>query len=439
VAALIVGAVLASAAACTSSDSGVSTGLVSRSTVTEVVDAPASVTARAAATLTAPADGTISALAVGPGTTVTKGTVLAVVDSPQAEQRLVDATEALDAADNVGSRSTVDLVSLQSTIDSAENDALAAARSAAEKVSDPDVRAALLAEVDASQKRYDAAAATSRRILGQVEQGIANLADGLSALGQAQQAQAKAAYDLAKSNVDALTLRAPISGVVQLSGPPGGGNGSALNQLLAGATGSTPDTSSGQSDQGLTGVDDVVALGDRVSAGESIVTIVDVSEIGLVGEVDETDVLLVSPGIAADVELDAAPGQTYEAVVRTVDVLPTPSARGGVAYRIRLAFTDLTAANGGEPPPMPRPGMSAVAHLRVRAAVDAISVPASAVFSTDIGSAVWLVGPDGRAIRQAVVLGVQGEDVVAVIRGLRPGQRIVVTGTDKVSAGDKLP
>jgi multidrug efflux pump subunit AcrA (membrane-fusion protein) len=439
VAALVVGAVLASAAACTSSDSGVSTGLVNRSTVTEVVDAPASVTARAAATLTAPADGTISALAVGPGTTVTKGAVLAVVDSPQAEQRLVDATEALDAAGNVGSRSTVDLVSLQSTIDSAENDALAAARSAAEKVSDPNVRAALLAEVDASQKRYDAAAATSRRILGQVEQGIENLADGLSALGQAQRAQAKAAYDLAKSNVDALTLRAPISGVVQLSGPPGGGNDSALNQLLAGTTGSTLGTSSGQTDQALTGVDDVVALGDRVSAGQSIVTIVDVSEIGLVGEVDETDVLLVSPGIAADVELDAAPGQTYEAVVRSVDVLPTPSARGGVAYRVRLAFTTSTAAKGGEPPPTPRPGMSAVAHLRVRSAINAISVPASAVFSTDNGSAVWLVGPDGRAVRQAIVLGVLGEDVVAVTKGLHPGQRIVVTGTDKVSAGDKLP
>src|SRR5262249_20350446 len=161
---------LASAAACTSSDSGVTTGLVSRSTVTEVVDAPASVTARAAATLTAPSDGTISVLAVGPGATVSKGTVLAVVDSPQAQQRLADRTEALAGADKVGSRWTVDLVSLQSTIGSAETDALAAARAAAGMGSDPDVRAALLAEVDASQKRCDAAAASSRRILGQVEQ-----------------------------------------------------------------------------------------------------------------------------------------------------------------------------------------------------------------------------------------------------------------------------
>jgi multidrug efflux pump subunit AcrA (membrane-fusion protein) len=439
VAALVIGAVLTSAASCTSSDNGVTVGSVGRSTVTEVVDVPASVTARAAATLTAPADGTISALTVQPGATVAKGTVLAVVDSPQAQQRLADATDALNAADNVGASSTVDLVSLQSTIDSAEADALAAARAAADKVSDPDVRAALLAQVDASQKRYDAAAATSRRILGEVQQGIESLTDGLSALSQAQRAQAKAAYDLAKSNVDALTLRAPISGVVQLSGPAGSSGDSSLNQLLAGATGTGTDSSSGSTDQGLTGVDDVVALGDQVSAGQTIVTVVDVSEIGLVGEVDETDVLLVAAGVPADVELDAAPGQTYEAVVRTIDVLPTPSARGGVAYKVHLAFTDSTAANGGQAPPTPRPGMSAVAHLRVRSAVDAISVPASAVFSTDNGNAVWLVGSDGRLHQQAIVLGVQGEDVVAVTKGLQPGQRVVVTGTDKVSAGDKAP
>jgi hypothetical protein len=75
------------------------------------------------------------------------------------------------------------------------------------------------------------------------------------------------------------------------------------------------------------GVDDILAPGDRVSAGASVVTIIDVSEIGLVGEVDETDVLLVSPGITADVELDAAPGLRFEATVGTVDLLPTPSNR----------------------------------------------------------------------------------------------------------------
>jgi RND family efflux transporter MFP subunit len=185
----------------------------------------------------------------------------------------------------------------------------------------------------------------------------------------------------------------------------------------------------------VAGVDDVLAVGDRLFTGDAVVTIVDVSEIGLQGEVDETDVLLVSPGVVADVELDAAPGVRYRATVSTVDLLPTPSARGGVAYRIRLTLD--TEADEGQRPPTPRPGMSAVAHLRVRTAEAAVAVPASAVFTSEIGDTVWVLR-DGRAQRQRVEVGVQGEDLVEIRAGVAPGDRVVITGTDRVSAGQEL-
>ena len=51
-----VAAVSLTAAACTSSDNGIALDTVRTATVVEVVDVPASVTARAVATLTAPAD-----------------------------------------------------------------------------------------------------------------------------------------------------------------------------------------------------------------------------------------------------------------------------------------------------------------------------------------------------------------------------------------------
>jgi HlyD family secretion protein len=208
----------------------------------------------------------------------------------------------------------------------------------------------------------------------------------------------------------------------------GGAGGGAGVAGAAGAVGSGANA-------GVVGVDDVLAVGDRVSTGDAVVTIVDVSEIGLQGEVDETDVLLVTPGVAADIELDAAPGVPYHATVRTVDLLPTPSARGGVAYRIRLAFT--AGADEGQQPPTPRPGMSAVAHLRVRTAEGAVSVPASAVFTSELGNTVWVLR-DGRAERQRVDLGVQGEDLVEIRSGVLPGDRVVVAGTDKVAAGQEL-
>ena len=63
-------------------------------------------------------------------------------------------------------------------------------------------------------------------------------------------------------------------------------------------------------------------------------TEVDTSALSLAADVDETDSLLVAPGVTASVELDAAPGARYDAKVESVDVLPSQSARGGVSYRV---------------------------------------------------------------------------------------------------------
>jgi len=102
-------------------------------------------------------------------------------------------------------------------------------------------------------------------------------------------------------------------------------------------------------------VDDAATVGTQVGPGTLIATIVDVSSLGLIAQVDETDILLVSPGVPASVELDAAPGATYRATVMTTDVLPTTSTSGGVAYRVRLSLGDRRYSDG-RPAPTPRPG-----------------------------------------------------------------------------------
>ena len=59
------------------------------------------------------------------------------------------------------------------------------------------------------------------------------------------------------------------------------------------------------------------------------------------------------------------------------------------------------------------------------------------VWVADGGDAVWLVR-DGSAVRQPVRVGVQGEDLVEVLSGLSTGDRVVVSGADKVSAGQDV-
>jgi RND family efflux transporter MFP subunit len=257
---------------------------------------------------------------------------------------------------------------------------------------------------------------------------VASLSDAVGALSSAQKLQARQAYDLASAAVDALTLKAPVSGVVQLGGPSSAAASPSLSSLLAGGA---PAAAAGPPP----GVDTAVPAGAYVAAGTPIATIVDTARLGLSAEVDETDVLLVKPGGKASVEFDAVAGATYQATVRSIDLLPTTSATGGVSYRVRLDLGRGTGSDGGAAP-VPRPGMSAVVRLRVRQATDAITVPVSAVINSDGRDTVWTVR-DGHYRQVPVTIGVQGEDVVQVTGGLTPGQRIVVSGADRVHQGDK--
>jgi HlyD family secretion protein len=446
-----IAAVSLTAASCGDDSSGVSLGAAARATVVEVVDAPAAVTARAAATLSAPADGTLSELRVTAGARVRSGQVLAVIDSPSAQDRLKQARRALSAARRSGGGGFGGLGGLggaQRATDRAARRAFAHARAAANRITDPALRKALLAQVTAAQRQYAAATTAAGQAIRGVQRGVASLSSAMGALSAAQRLQAQQAYDLASSGVDALTLRAPIAGVVQLGGPGGGSGSQSLTDLLGAASGALPGglPGAGGASAGLPsasgaaplpGVDGAIPVGGRVTAGTAVLTVVDLSDLGLLAEVDETDVLLVKPGGTATVELDAARGVEYQATVRSVDVLPTQSTRGGVSYRVRLSLRGGRSPDGTAAP-TPRPGMSAVAHLQVRQAADAVTVPAAAVFSAEGRDAVWVVR-DGKAERVDVTVGVQGQDLVQIVSGLADGQQVVVRGTDQVHAGQEIP
>jgi HlyD family secretion protein len=426
------------AASCDDDTSDVALGTATRATVVENVEASGSVTARSAATLTAPAAGTLAALRAQPGDRIRKGQVVAVIDSPTAQRRLADAEEAVRQAERsrVHTGGTIDLTAARRSTDDDARDAFAAARDAAERIADPAQRTALLTQVAAAQRRYAASSAALGRLVRSLQRGIAGLGAAANALSAAQRLQAAQAYDLAEATVDALTLRAPVAGVVQFGGPAAAAAPSLTDLISSGAPGAAGTAGSGAVAPRPTGVDTAVPVGAVVAAGTPIATVVDTGRLGVVAEVDETDILLVSAGGRATVELEAAVGARYPATVQSVDLLPVTSARGGVSYRVRLTLGRGTGSDGAAAP-TPRPGMSAIVRLRVRQAADAVAVPAGAVFSADGRDAVWVVRA-GKAERVDVTVGVQGDDTVQIVSGVADGQRIVIGGTDRVRSGQQV-
>ncbi|RAK29407.1 RND family efflux transporter MFP subunit [Actinoplanes lutulentus] len=409
------------AASCDDEPTGIRVGTAAVGAVDEIVEAPGTVTARAAATLTAPAAGTLAELRVEPGDRVDKGDLLAVIDSPELERRRESAARALDQTGDVSVDSgTSEFVAVRKRTDRQATEAFEQAADAADKLADPELKKALKHQIAAAEEQYEAASDAAAAAVRSVQRGVSSLGRAVGALSAAQRLQAEQAYELADAAVEALSLRAPVAGVIQAGGPAQPAAAPDLSALIQSNTANTA----------ATGVDTEISEGGYVSAGTPVLTIVDTSTLGLTADVDETDVLLVEPGIEADVELDAAPGVGYTATVRSTDLLPTTSARGGVSYQIRL---DLAKAD-----PAPRPGMSAVVRLKVRQADDAVTVPASAVLSVDGKDTVWTV-QDGRFRSVPVTLGVQGEDSVQVVDGVGAGERIVVAGADQVIEGEETP
>ena len=435
---------------CTGNSSGIQVAAVGRSTVSEVVEAPATVQAAATTTVTSPATGTVETVYVRDGQRVAAGTLLFQISSPQAEARLTQARSALAQVDSAGPDSPALLTgSSQTQADTAAQGAFTAARNAAAGIPDPRLKAAALTQITAAERQYQLAAAQARAAIAAINSGIGNLNAAIGSLTAAQRVQAQTAVQVAQDAVDALEVTAPIDGTVQLGGSSSGQSsgtdlGDALSQLpadqqqqAASALGGALPTGGSGGAGGQVQTAGPVTVGTPVSTGTTLATIVDVSRLSLQADVDETDVFLVKPGVKAEAELDAVPGGRYPATVASVGLSPTQSARGGVSYRARLTLAGGTLPDGSRAP-TPRPGMSAVADLKVRTATDAVSVPATAIVRDGDRDAVWVV-EDTHARRRNVTVGTQGEDQVAVTAGLRVGEQVVVRGVDQVREGQELP
>lgn len=414
---------------------------VVRADVAEVVDAPGTVQARASSTVSAPADGTVVDLVVQDGARVEEGDVLLRIDSPAAQARLEQARGARASAAARVTLPRADLGPLQAELDASAHDAFDAAREVADELPEGKGRQAALARIAAAEARYNASASAARTAVRSVSAGVGGVEDALNAVSSSSRAQAAAVEAAAQSTVDALTVRAPQDGVVTFgtTGGPGSGGGalgSLLDQLPAAAgqagrgTAPAPGAGAQTTQAGL-------AVGVPVTSGSPLLTVTDLSELTVVADVDETDVLLVEKGVPAEVELDAVPGATYTGSVRSVDVTPSQNAGGGVTYRVRTSLQRGTTPDGRKSP-RPRPGMSAVVDLRVRSAEQAVSVPTSALVR-DGDREVVFVQADGAYRRREITVGAQGEDRVEVVRGVDVGEKVVVRDADRLVDGQPVP
>ncbi|CAN5559244.1 efflux RND transporter periplasmic adaptor subunit [soil metagenome] len=168
-----------------------------------------------------------------------------------------------------------------------------------------------------------------------------------------------------------------------------------------------------------------ISAGAVVSAGTEIATISDLSRIKLDFAVPETLLALVKPGLPIVAKAAAYPDQPFHGTIETIDPVLDPQTRAATVRAI--------LPNGDR---ALKPGMLLTVTIEASARI-AQAVPELAVVGDGDESFVFVV--DGaKAARVPVKTGVRQNGMVEIVRGLRPGQRVVTEGVVKISDGQRV-
>lgn len=170
-----------------------------------------------------------------------------------------------------------------------------------------------------------------------------------------------------------------------------------------------------------------VLAGQRVMEGDPLYRIANLGVVWLEGDVFEQDLGTARTGQQVTAEFQALPGETRTGRITYVSPALSVETRTG---RVRVALPN--------PGHRLKPGMFATIRFTTAATRSVLSVPRSAVLSTGERNLVFLKRPDGRFTPTDVVLGVQTEDRMEILRGLSAGDTVVASATFLVDAESNL-
>ena len=151
--------------------------------------------------------------------------------------------------------------------------------------------------------------------------------------------------------------------------------------------------------------------------GTPIITVGDVSEVWVVGDVFEQDLRLVSVGQSASVSTTAYPGQTFQGRVNYISNALDPATR---TAKVRVTV--------GNPGGRLKPEMFASITLGVSEHEKVLTVPARATFTEDGKTYVYTEVSPGRFTRRAIEIAGDPGDERRVLMGLHAGEKVVVDG-----------
>jgi len=168
--------------------------------------------------------------------------------------------------------------------------------------------------------------------------------------------------------------------------------------------------------------------GDTVSLNTAVMVVGDLSSLIVETYVPERFSISARRGLAAQVLLEALPGEVFSAVVDEVSPVLDPSSR---TLRIKLRFTGRADARI-------KAGMFATVSLVTNTRQDVPVIPRAAMINTYGSWIVFTADERNIAQRKEITLGLESETLVQVLTGLNVGDRVVTAGQNFLTHGEPV-
>ncbi len=166
-----------------------------------------------------------------------------------------------------------------------------------------------------------------------------------------------------------------------------------------------------------------VRAGDMAAVKAPLLEMADMSSLVIRVAIPEAYATAVHEGTTAKATIDSLPGKLFPAKV--VRVYPE------LDRRMRTRTIELTIAGEAAL----APGMFARVSLALETVADAIVVPREAVLVTPAGGKTAFAVEDGKVSQRKITVGIEAGEKVQVLSGLKPGEKVVVRGNEKLKDG----
>ena len=170
-----------------------------------------------------------------------------------------------------------------------------------------------------------------------------------------------------------------------------------------------------------------VEVGELVEAGIPLFDIAKLDRVKVVVHVSELEITRLRKEQEAEISVDGHPGVVFRGTVNTISAQAEPQTR---TFPVEILVVNDRAQKL-------LPGFVGRARIRGRSFENAISLPEEVVVQRD-GRPVVFVATGDTVSARAIEIGFAERGRVVIAKGLKPGERVIVTGQQSLRNGDRI-